>query len=80
MRVEGGHIQPLTGQPAPADGAGDIETHTISLPATTVDGAVMTVVGWTAPTPDPGPPPQPGGPPEPGPGPDPVPPDSSATH
>ncbi len=79
MRVEGGQIQPLTGRPA--DGAaGDIETHTISLPATTVDGAVMTVVGWTTPTPEPGPPPEPGGPPEPGPGPDPVPPDSSVTH
>jgi len=78
MRVEGGHIQPLTGQAEGADG--DIETHTISLAATTVDGAVMTVVGWTAPTPEPGPPPEPGGPPEPGPGPDPVPPDSSATH
>jgi hypothetical protein len=84
MRVEGGNIQPLTGRPGPdgIEGGGmtDLETHTISLPATTVDGAVMTVVGWTTPTPEPGPPPEPGGPPEPVPGPDPMPPDSSATH
>jgi hypothetical protein len=78
MRVEGGQMEPLTGRPGP-DGTeggrgGDLETHTIALPATTVDGAVLTVVGWTAPTPEPGPPP------EPGPGPDPVPVDSSSTH
>ena len=84
MRVEGGNIQPLTGRPGPdgtvGGGMTDIETHTVSVPATTVDGAVMTVVGWTTPTPEPGPAPEPGGPPEPVPGPDPVPPDSSTTH
>lgn len=72
MRVQGGQMQPLTGRPGPEGGAGELETHTISLPATTVDGAVMTVVGWTTPTPEPGPSP------DPGPGPEPVPPDSSA--
>ena len=56
------------------------ETHTIALAPTTVDGAVMTVVGWTPPPAQPAPTPEPGGPPEPGPGPDPAPPDSSATH
>ena len=74
MRVEGGRMEPLTGRPSP-DGTvsegGDLETHTIALAATTVDGAVLTVVGWSAPTPEPGPPP------EPGPGPDPVPVDST---
>ncbi|HKU63382.1 MAG TPA: hypothetical protein VJQ44_19430 [Gemmatimonadales bacterium] len=84
MRVEGGQIQPLTGRPASGEsgsgGIADLETHTISIPATTVDGAVMTVVGWTAPTPQPGAPPEPGGPPEPGPGPDPIPVDSSSTN
>src|SRR3954451_5238719 len=74
----GGEGEPPPAGPAP-DGTeggrgGDLEPHTIALPATTVDGAVLTVVGWTAPTPEPGPPP------EPGPGPDPVPVDSSSTH
>jgi len=82
MKVEGGRMEPLTGRPADGTvaGAGDLETHSISLAATTVDGAVMTVVGWTAPPTEPSPTPEPGGPPEPGPGPDPVPPDSSTAH
>ena len=71
MRVEGGRMEPLTGRPSPDGTVGggiDLETHTISLAATTVDGAVLTVVGWTAPTP------------EPGPGPDPVPVDSTGAY
>lgn len=79
MRVEGGRMEPLTGRPSPdgtVGGSVDLETHTISLAATTVDGAVLTVVGWTAPTPEPGPPPEPG----PGPGPDPVPVDSTGAY
>lgn len=83
MRVEGGRMEPLTGRPGPdgtVGGSVDLETHTISLAATTVDGAVLTVVGWTAPTPEPGPAPEPGPPPEPGPGPDPVPVDSTGAY
>ena len=63
MMVEGGRMEPLTGRPGPdgtVSGGGDLETHTIALAATTVDGAVLTVVGWSAPTPEPGPPPEPG--------------------
>jgi hypothetical protein len=75
MRVEGGRYEPLTGRPGPdgAEGSPDLERHQISLPAATVDGAILKVVGWTVPTPQPGPPP------EPGPGPDPVPPVDSST-
>ena len=75
MRVEGGRYEPLTGRPG-SEGtpSPDLEEHQISLPATTVDGAILKVVGWTIPTPEPGPGP------EPGPAPDPVPPvDSSST-
>jgi hypothetical protein len=75
MRVEGGRYEPLTGRPGPdgAEGSPDLESHEISLPAATVDAAVLKVVSWTAPTPEPGPPP------EPEPGPDPVPPVDSTT-
>jgi hypothetical protein len=71
MRVEGVTLEPLMGRPGSDGAEGDPETHEISLPATTVDGAVLTVVRWTAPTPEPDPVP------EPGPGPDPEPVDSS---
>jgi hypothetical protein len=73
MRVEGVRYEPLMGQPGPDGTEGTPETHDISLPTTTVDGAVLTVVSWTTPTPDPVPPP------EPGPGPEPEPVDSSGT-
>ena len=77
MRLEGGRYEPLMGQPRAdgTDGSVDLETHEISLPATTVDGAVLTVVSWVTPTPEPGPDPVP----EPGPGPDPVPPVDSSS-
>ena len=72
MRVEGGRYEPLTGRPPQEDGTPTPpETHEISLPATAVDGAVLTVVSWTVPTPEPGP--------VPGPGPDPLPPVDSTT-
>ena len=73
MRVEGGDFGPPTEPPGPAGAAGELETHDISVPATTVDGAVLTVVSWSVPAPEPGPPP------EPGPAPEPVPPVDSAS-
>jgi len=60
MRVETVRYQPLMGQPGSEGTEGTPETHAIVLPATTVDGAVLTVVGWTVPTPEPGPGPEPG--------------------
>jgi len=71
MRVETVRYEPLMGQPDDDGSEGTPETHEISLPATAVDGAVLTVVGWTVPTPEPGPGPEPG--------PDPVPPVDSAS-
>jgi hypothetical protein len=73
MRVEGGNFGPPTEPPGTGGAGGELETHEISVPATTVDAAVLTVVSWSVPTPEPGPPP------EPGPGPDPVPPVDSSS-
>jgi hypothetical protein len=70
MRVQGGRYEPLMGRPGP-EASSAPETHEISLPAATVDGAALKVVSWTVPTPGPEP--------DPGPEPEPVPPvDSTA--
>jgi hypothetical protein len=66
MRVEGGNFE-TGGEPTRSATDGELETHAISIPATSVDAAVLTVVSWSVPTPEPGPGPEPVPPPEPGP-------------